>query len=134
MIIGNPAERLAIGGDRPAVETLTACAVSDLSMKPSWTLRQLLALLRGLAIMVALFWVLILFQLGPAFFRGGFTALRDQIVRVATAGVPPEHWDIAITRMYEALGAIAIVGLFLYKAQRYLGRKLSSQRESWDRP
>ena len=134
MIIGNPAECLAIGGGRPAVETLTARAVSDLFMKPSWTLRQLLALLRGLAIMVALFWVLILFQLGPAFFRGGFLALRDQIVRVATTGVPPEHWNTAITRMYEALGAIAIVGLFLYKAQRYLGRKLSSQRESWDRP
>jgi hypothetical protein len=33
--------------------------VSDASMKPCWTLRQLLAILRGLAIMVALFWALI---------------------------------------------------------------------------
>jgi hypothetical protein len=34
--------------------------------------------------------------------------------------------------MYEALGTIAIVGCVLYKAQRYLGRKLAAQPETWD--
>jgi len=114
------------------VETSLSLPVSDLSMKPGWSLRQLLAVLRGLAIMVALFWALVLLQLVPAFVRGGLGALRDQIVRVATAGVPQEHWNIAITRMYEALGALAIAGCVLYKAQRYLGRKLAAQRETWD--
>ena len=114
-------------------ETLQALAVSDLFMTPSWTLRQLLAVLRGLAIMVALFWVLVLIQLVPALVRGGFSGLRDQTVRVATAGIPPEQWNIAVTRMYEALGAIAIAGCVLYKAQRYVGRKLESHRETWDR-
>ena len=101
-------------------------------MKPSWTLRQLLAVLRGLAIMVALLWALILMQLVPAFARGGFTGLRDHIVRVATAGVPPEHWNTAITRMYEGLGAVALIGCLLYKAQRFLGRKLAPPRRTSD--
>jgi len=98
-------------------------------MKPIWALRQLLAVLRGLAIMVALFWMLILFQLGPAFLRGGLLALRDEVVRAATAGVPPEHWNVAITRMYEALAATALVGCLLFKAQRVLGRKLAALRD-----
>jgi hypothetical protein len=96
-------------------------------MQPNWTLRQLLALLRGLALMVALFWGLILFQLVPALFRGGLAGVREHIDRVAIAGLPPDHWSIAITRMYEALGATFVLGCLLFLAQRYLGRKLSGR-------
>ncbi len=78
--------------------------------------------------MVAAFWALVLLQLAPALVRGGLTGVRDQIVRVATAGVPPEHWDLAISRMYMALGTTFAIGLILFLAQRYLGRKLASQR------
>jgi len=42
-------------------------------MKANWTLRQLLATLRGIALIVALFWVLIFVQLVPALLRGGFS-------------------------------------------------------------
>ena len=96
-------------------------------MKPSWTLRQLLAILRGIVLIVALLWALILLQLVPALLRGGLAGVRDHIARVAVAGVPPEHWDIAISRMYLALGMTLAVGLVLFLAQRYLGRKLTSQ-------
>jgi hypothetical protein len=102
-------------------------------MKPIWTLRQLLAWLRGLTIMVALFWALILIQLVPALVTGGFSGLRGQFVRVATAGVPPEQRNIAVIKMYEALGALALAGCILYKAQRYVSRKLESHRETWHR-
>jgi hypothetical protein len=96
-------------------------------MKPGWTLRQVLALLRGMALMVALFWALILIQLVPALVRGGVIGVREHIVRVAIAGVPPEHWEIAISRMHLALGMTFAFGIVLFLAQRYLGRKLSSQ-------
>jgi hypothetical protein len=96
-------------------------------MKPSWTLRQVLALLRGIALMVALFWALILLQLVPSLVRGGLVGVHDHIARVAIAGVPPEHWDIAISRMYLALGLTFAVGIVLFLVQRYLGRKLASQ-------
>ena len=96
-------------------------------MKPCWTLRQVLALLRGIALMVALLWALILLQLVPALVRGGLAGAREHIARVAVAGVPPEHWDIAISRMYLALGMTFAVGIVLFLAQRYLGRKLASQ-------
>ena len=96
-------------------------------MKPSWTLRQVLALLRGIALMVALFWALILLRLVPSLVRGGLAGVHDHIARVAIAGVPPEHWDIAISRMYLALGLTFAVGIVLFLVQRYLGRKLASQ-------
>jgi hypothetical protein len=96
-------------------------------MKPSWTLRQLLAILRGVALMVALFWALILLQLVPSLVRAGLAGVREHIARVAVAGVPQEHWDIAIARMYLALGMTLAVGIVLFLAQRYLGRKLASQ-------
>ena len=95
-------------------------------MKPSWTLRQFLAILRGLALMVALFWALILLQLVPTLVRGGLAGAREHIARVAVAGVPPEHWEIAISRMYLALGIAFTVGIVLFLAQRYLGWKLTS--------
>jgi len=114
-------------------ETLPCLSVSDLFMKPIWTLRQLLAWLRGLTIMVALFWALVLIQLVSALVTGGFSGLRGQFVRVATAGVPPEEQNIAVRKMYEALGVTAIAGCVLYMAQRYLGRKVHSHRKTWDR-
>jgi hypothetical protein len=86
-----------------------------------------LAILRGIVLMVALFWALILLQLVPAIVRGGLAGVRDHIARVAVAGVPPEHWDIAISRMYLALGMTFAIGIVLFLAQRYLGRKLASQ-------
>ncbi len=96
-------------------------------MKPNWTLRQLLAVLRGLAIMVALFWALILVQLVPALLRRGISGVREHIERVAVVGVPPEQWNIAVTRMYLALAATLLFGIGLYLGQRYLGRRLTSQ-------
>ena len=96
-------------------------------MQPNWTLRQVLALLRGLALMVALFWGLILVQLVPALFRGGLAGVRDHIERVAIMGVPPDHWSIAITRMYEALVVTFVLGCLLFLAQHSLGRKLSGR-------
>src|SRR5882672_1059896 len=99
-------------------------------MKPSWTLRQLLAILRGIALMVALLWALILVQAVPAFVRGGMAGVRDHIEGVAIAGVPPARWSIAITHMYEALGATLLFGFTLFLAQRYLGRKLASSHPS----
>jgi hypothetical protein len=99
-------------------------------MKPSWTLRQVLAILRGITVMVALFWTLILLQLVPALVRGGLAGVRNYIERVAIAGVPQEHWSIAVTRMYEALGATFAFGCALFLAQRYLGRKLNLSRRS----
>ena len=96
-------------------------------MRPSWTVRQFLAILRGLALMVALFWALILLQLVPAVVRGGLAGVRDHIARVAVAGVPPEHWGIAISRMYLVLGVTFAIGILLFLAQRYLGRRLASQ-------
>jgi len=96
-------------------------------MKPNWTLRQLLAILRGLAIMTAIFWGLVLLQLVPALLRSGISGVREHIARVAIAGVPPEQWDVAVTRMYAALAATMAFGIALYLAQRYLGRKLAAQ-------
>jgi uncharacterized membrane protein YgcG len=109
-------------------ETFHTQPVSDFSMRPNWTLRQLLALLRGIALMVALFWGLILLQLIPALVRGGLAGVRDHIERVATAGVSPERWSIAVIRMYEVLGATFLLGCLLFLAQRYLGRRLNGVR------
>lgn len=101
-------------------------------MKPNWTLRQVLAILRGIGLMVALFWALILLQLVPALARGGLSEVRDHIARVAIAAVPQDRWSIAVTRMYVALGATFVFGCVLFLAQRYLGRKLASQGRAAD--
>jgi hypothetical protein len=97
-------------------------------MKRNWTLRQLLAILRGIALMVAVLLSLILVQLVPSLIRGGVSGVRVHIARVAVAGVPPERWGIAVLRMYEALSAIALLVCILFFAQRYLGRKLAADR------
>jgi hypothetical protein len=102
-------------------------------MRLNWPLRQLLAILRGIALMVAVFLSLILLQLVPSLTRGGLSGVRDHIVRVAVAGVPPEHWNVAVQRMYEALSAIVLIVCILFFAQRYLGRKLASGGGAPDR-
>jgi hypothetical protein len=102
-------------------------------MRRNWPLRQLLAVLRGIALMVTVLLSLILVQLAPSLIRGGLSAVRDHIARVAIAGVPPERWGIAVLRMYEALSAIALLVCILFFAQRYLGRKLSSGRGALER-
>lgn len=99
-------------------------------MKPDWTLRQVLAILRGVGLMVALFLALILLQLVPSLLRGGVSGVRDHIERVAVTGVPPEHWPVAIARMYGALIGVAVFLCILFLAQRYLGRKLAGNRPS----
>jgi len=98
-----------------------------LTMKPNWTLRQILALLRGLALIVGLLWALFLVQIIPALLGGGVSGVRELIARAAIAGVPQEHWDTAISRMYLLMGATLVFGLALYIAQRYLGRKLGGR-------
>ena len=109
------------------LETFHNRSVSVQFMKPNWTLRQILAILRGLAIMTALFWGLVLLQLVPTLLRRGISGVREHIARVAIAGVPPEQWDVAVTRMYLALAATLLFGVALYVGQRYLGRKLAAQ-------
>jgi hypothetical protein len=113
-----------------AAGTFPKHTVSERFMKPTWTPRQLLAILRGLAIMVGLFWALILLHLGPAFLRGGVAGVRESIARVAIAGVPSEHWDMAISRMHAALALIFCLGAVLFLAQRYLGRRLAAPGSS----
>lgn len=122
--MGNAARRL------DHQETFHTCPVSAVCMKPDWTLRQVLAILRGVGLMVALFLALILFQLVPSLLRGGISGVRDHIERVAITGVPPEHWPAAIARMYGALIGVAIFLCILFLAQRYLGRKLAGHRSS----
>jgi hypothetical protein len=108
--------------------TSSALLVSILPMRHNWPLRQLLAILRGIALMVAVLLSLILLQLVPSLIRGGLSGVRDHIARVAIAGVPPERWGIAVLRMYEALSAIVLLVCILFFTQRYLGRKLGSGR------
>lgn len=93
-------------------------------MRRQWTLRQLLATVRGIGLMLALFWVFIGAQFLPPFLRGGFAGMREHLNRVATAGVPEENWPAAIAHMREALVVLAVFLVALVLLQRYLGRKL----------
>ena len=40
-------------------------------MQREWTLRQILAIVRGIGVMVGLFWMLVAVQFVPALWRGG---------------------------------------------------------------
>jgi hypothetical protein len=102
-------------------------------MRRNWPVRQLLAILRGIALIAAVLLSLILVQLVPSLIRGGLSGVGDHIARVAIAGVPPQRWGIAVLRMYEALSAIVLLVCILFFAQRYLGRKLTSDRGMPDR-
>src|SRR6266403_6024181 len=92
-------------------------------MKPSWTLRQLLAIVRGLTIMVGLFWALLLVRFVPVLLRRGLTGVRELIVRAATSDVPPEQWEVAISRMHVALGSIFAGGVVLFDLHCFPARR-----------
>lgn len=77
--------------------------------------------------MIGLFWSMIALQLVPSLLRKGISGVHEHITRVAIAGVPPEQWSVAVTRMYVALVGILIFAVLLYLGQRYLARKLSAQ-------
>ena len=89
-------------------------------------MRQLLAILRGLNLIVAMVLAAIALQLSPSLFHGGIAGVHDHIVRVATAGVAPDHWNAAVARMYETLIVLMVFVAVLYSAQRFVGRRLSS--------
>ncbi len=101
-------------------------------MRSDWPLRQLLAALRGINLIVAFVLVAILLQLAPSLVRGGISGVRDHIVRVAIAGVPQQHWDVAITRMYATLLLLVLLCCVLYCAQRFVARRLSAVRRRHD--
>ena len=93
-------------------------------MRRQWTLRQLLATVRGIGFMLALFWVFVGAQFVPALLRGGLRGMREHLDRVATAGVPEEQWPVAIAHMREALVVLAIFLVLMVLLQRYLARKV----------
>jgi len=99
-------------------------------MQREWTLRQILATVRGIGVMVGLFWLLVAVQFVPAWWRGGLGGVREQMVRIAVTGVAQDHWQIAVMRMDQALGIMGALGCALFLLQRYLGRKLSTRQTS----
>ena len=80
-------------------------------MQREWTLRQILAIVRGIGVMVGLFWLLVAVQFVPALWRGGLGGVREQMVRIAVTGVAQDHWQIAVMRMDQALGIMGALAL-----------------------
>ncbi len=99
-------------------------------MRRQWTLRQLLATVRGIGLMLALFWVFVGAQFVPPLLRGGFSGMRKHLDRVATAGVPEEQWPVAIAHMREALLVLAGFLVLMILLQRYLARKIVRDPET----
>ena len=99
-------------------------------MRRQWTLRQLLATVRGIGLMLALFWVFVGAQFVPPLLRGGFSGMRKHLDRVATAGVPEEQWPVAIAHMREALLVLAGFLVLMILLQRYLARKVVRDPET----
>lgn len=97
-------------------------------MRREWTLRQVLATVRGIGFMLGLFWVFIALQFVPSLVHGGFGGAWEYMVRVATTGVPEEQWPIAVARMQEVLAVMAALAVVMFLLQRYLGRKLARER------
>jgi hypothetical protein len=97
-------------------------------MKPEWPLRQALAIVRGVAAILCILCGLIFVQLVPSLVQGGIGGVRDHIVRVATAGVPSEQWESAVSHMYEVLTVLFLFALLLYAAQRQLASLLRSRK------
>ena len=91
-------------------------------MRSKWPLRQLLAVLRGMDLILGLLLAAIILQLGPSLFSGGISGVRGHIVRVATAGVAQEHWNTAVGRTYEALIFLVLIVAVLYWAQRFVAQ------------
>lgn len=106
---GNSANRGGVNGD----------------MRWEWTLRQMLAAVRGIGIMLALFWVFIGIQFAAPLLRGGFQGMREHLDQVATAGVPPAQWPVAIAHMQEALAILGACMILIVLLQRYLARKVA---------
>ena len=96
-------------------------------MKSQWPLRQLLAVLRGIGLILGILLAAIVVQLGPSLVRGGISGAHDHIVRVATAGVVQEHWDAAISRMYGALILLVVLVAVLYCTQHFLAQWVTSK-------
>jgi hypothetical protein len=97
-------------------------------MQREWTLRQVLAIVRGIGVMVGLFWVLVAVQFIPVLWRGGFAGARNEMVRIAVTGVAQDHWQIAVMRMDQALGIMGALACGLFLLQRSLARRLSGRR------
>jgi len=118
-----PTVRAGLGkSERPG--NLGAAKGVYTDMRRQWTLRQLLATVRGIGLMLALFWVFVGAQFVPPLLRGGFAGMREHLDRVATAGVPEEQWPVAIAHMREALIVLAIFLVVMVLLQRYLARKV----------
>ena len=94
-------------------------------MRREWTLRQILATVRGIGLMLALFWVFVGLQFLPPLLRGGLAGMREHLDRVATAGVPEDQWPVAIAHMQEALALLAAFLVVILVLQRYLTRRLA---------
>ena len=103
-------------------------------MRRQWTLRQLLATVRGIGFMLALFWVFVGAQFLPPLWRGGLAGMREHLDRVATAGVPQEQWPVAMAHMREALVVLAVFMVLLVLLQRYLARKVVRESETFLTP
>ncbi len=95
-------------------------------MRSDWPIRQLLAVLRGVDLILGILLATIVLQLGPSLVRGGISGVHSHIVRVATDGVSQEHWGAAIARMYEALVLLVLVVAVLYWAQRFVAQRVIS--------
>ena len=98
-------------------------------MQRNWTLRQLLAIVRGIGVRVGVVWLLVAAEFVPILWHAGFAGVRNEMVRIAIAGVDRDRWQIAVIRMYQALEIMAAVGCGLFLLQRYLGRKLTTSRQ-----
>lgn len=75
-------------------------------------------------IILALVAVFLVAQLVPDFLGKGFVGVNDHIKRVAIAGVPPEHWPAAVSRMYGFLAILGLALLTMYLVQLCLGKIL----------
>ena len=101
-----------------------------IGMRREWTLRQVLATVRGIGFMVGLFWVFMALQFVPPLVRSGFSGAWMHLVQVATAGVPEARWPMAVARMQEALAVMAALAVLLFLLQKYLARKLKHEPSS----
>jgi hypothetical protein len=93
-------------------------------MNSEWIWKQVLMAVRGMALLLIVVCAFIALQFLPPFLHGGPAAVREYLIRVATAGVPEERWPMAIFRMQEALGILAGAALGSWLLQRVLARRV----------
>jgi len=101
-------------------------------MRWEWTLRRVLAAVRGIGIMLAVFWVFIGIQFAAPLLRGGLEGMREHLDQLATAGVPPAQWPVAITHMQDALAILGACMILIVLLQRYLARKVARRFRAMD--